>query len=107
LYLRPSECACRRLSGSDFSHLSGGEEDEQSAAGAKSPHVAAHLGDVIGDLSLSIVPRPDHASYIASWLRVLRDDTRAIFTASSKAQQAADWMHAQQSAAEIKRRSAA
>jgi antirestriction protein ArdC len=38
---------------------------------------------------------------------VLRDDTRAIFTASSKAQQAADWMHAQQSAAEIKHRSAA
>lgn len=59
------------------------------------------------DLSLSIVPRPDHASYIASWLKVLRNDTRAIFTASSKAQQAADWMHAQQSAAEMKHRSAA
>jgi antirestriction protein ArdC len=62
---------------------------------------------ICADLSLSIVPRPDHASYIASWLKVLRDDTRAIFTASSKAQQAADWMHAQQSAAEIKHRSAA
>jgi antirestriction protein ArdC len=31
-------------------------------------------------------------------LKVLRDDPRAIFTASSKAQQAADWMHEQQTA---------
>ena len=31
-----------------------------------------------------------------SWLKVLKDDPRAIFTAASKAQQAADWMHAQQ-----------
>jgi antirestriction protein ArdC len=33
---------------------------------------------------------------VASWLRVLKDDPRAIFTAASKAQQAADWMHARQ-----------
>jgi antirestriction protein ArdC len=62
---------------------------------------------ICADLSLSILPRPDHASYIASWLKVLGKDTRAIFTASSKAQQAADWMHAQQSAADSKQRSAA
>jgi len=29
-------------------------------------------------------------------LRVLKDDPRAIFTAASKAQEAADWMHARQ-----------
>ncbi|OYX95391.1 MAG: hypothetical protein B7X90_17415 [Novosphingobium sp. 17-62-19] len=29
-------------------------------------------------------------------LRALKDDPRAIFTAASKAQAAADWMHAQQ-----------
>ena len=45
----------------------------------------AHLG-------LSSEPRPDHAQYIASWLRVLKADRRAIFTASSKAQQAADYL---------------
>jgi antirestriction protein ArdC len=45
----------------------------------------AHLG-------LSSEPRPDHAQYIASWLRVLKADKRAIFTASSKAQQAADYL---------------
>jgi antirestriction protein ArdC len=45
----------------------------------------AHLG-------LSSEPRQDHAQYIASWLRVLKSDKRAIFAAASKAQQAADFM---------------
>ena len=62
---------------------------------------------ICGDLALSVNPRPDHARYIASWLKVLRDDPRAIFTASSKAQQAADWMHAQQPADATEYRGAA
>jgi antirestriction protein ArdC len=33
-----------------------------------------------------------HASYLQSWLRVLRSDKRAIFTAATKAQQAADYL---------------
>lgn len=32
-----------------------------------------------------------HAAYLSSWLRVLKNDRRAIFTASAKAQQAADF----------------
>ena len=55
---------------------------------------------VLADLGIAHHPRPDHAAYVASWLRVLKDDPRAIFTAASKAQQAADWMHAQQPQAE-------
>ncbi len=51
---------------------------------------------ICADLNLSVEPRPDHAHYIASWVDVLRSDKRAIFTAASKAQQIADWMHAQQ-----------
>jgi len=43
-------------------------------------------------LGLTNEPRPDHAAYIASWLKLLRSDKRAIFTAASKAQAAADWM---------------
>lgn len=53
---------------------------------------------VCADLGLAVEPRPDHAAYIASWLKVLREDPRAIFTAASKAQAAADWMHARQPA---------
>src|SRR5437773_4510572 len=44
------------------------------------------------NLGLSSEPRPDHAQYIGSWLKVLRADKRAIFTAASKAQQAADYL---------------
>lgn len=51
-------------------------------------------GLVLADLGIAHHPRPDHAAYVASWLKVLKDDPKAIFTAASKAQQAADWMHA-------------
>lgn len=51
---------------------------------------------ICADLNLSVEPRPDHARYIASWIKVLRSDKRAIFTAASKAQEITDWMHARQ-----------
>src|SRR5687767_6700701 len=40
-------------------------------------------------LGLTNEPRADHAAYISSWLKLLRSDKRAIFTAASKAQAAA------------------
>lgn len=51
---------------------------------------------IMAELGIAHHPRPDHAAYIASWLKVLKADARAIFTLASKAQAAADWMHAQQ-----------
>lgn len=33
-----------------------------------------------------------HAGYIESWLKVLKNDKRAVFTASSKARQAVEWV---------------
>ncbi|MBI5011346.1 MAG: hypothetical protein HZC06_00515, partial [Methylocystis sp.] len=53
---------------------------------------------IMADLGIAHTPRAEHAAYIASWLTVLKNDPRAIFTAASKAQAAADWMHAQQAA---------
>ena len=52
---------------------------------------------VLADHGIAHHPRPDHVAYVASWLRALKEEPRAIFTAASKAQAAADWMHAQQS----------
>jgi antirestriction protein ArdC len=54
----------------------------------------AELGSafVCAELELAIEPRRDHAPYIQSWLNVLRNDRRAIFTAATKAQQAVDWL---------------
>lgn len=59
--------------------------------------LVAELGAAFlcADLGLSAEPRSDHAGYIASWLKVLKGDNRAIFTAASKAQAAADWLNAQ------------
>lgn len=52
--------------------------------------LVAELGAAFlcADLEVSLVPRPDHACYIASWLKVLKADKKAIFTAASKAQEA-------------------
>jgi antirestriction protein ArdC len=62
--------------------------DNQYAA----EELVAELGAafVCGHLGLASEPRPDHAEYIGSWLNVLKADKRVIFTAASKAQQAAD-----------------
>jgi len=58
----------------------------------------AELGtaQLLAELGIAHHPRPDHAAYIASWLKVLKADARAIFTVASKAQAGVDWMHAQQ-----------
>jgi len=63
--------------------------------------LVAELGAAFlcADLDLTLEPREDHASYIANWLEVLKSDHRAIFTAASHAQRAADYLNALQSAA--------
>ena len=43
-------------------------------------------------LGLAIEPRLDHAQYLNSWIRLLKSDKRAIFTAASKASQAVEWL---------------
>ena len=50
------------------------------------------------DLELTPDVREDHAQYIASWLKVLKDDKRAIFSAAAHAQRAADFLHGLQPA---------
>ncbi|MEY9154917.1 antirestriction protein ArdC [Bradyrhizobium japonicum] len=63
--------------------------------------LVAELGAAFlsADLDLTPEPREDHASYIASWLKVLENDRRAIFTAASHAQRAADYLNGLQSVA--------
>ncbi len=73
---------CDRQLGKRFGDSAYAAEELIAELGAA--FVCAHLG-------LSTEPREDHAQYIDSWLRVLRADKRAIFTAASKAQQAADY----------------
>ncbi len=57
--------------------------------------LVAELGAAFlcAELDLTPEPRPDHAAYIDSWLKVLKGDSRAIFTAASHAQRAADFLN--------------
>lgn len=63
--------------------------------------LVAELGSAFlcADLDLALEPREDHAEYIAHWIKVLKDDNRAIFTAASHAQRAADFINGLQPAA--------
>ena len=60
--------------------------------------LVAELGAAFlaADLELTPELRDDHASYLNHWLKVLKSDKRAIFTASSHAQRAADFLHSLQ-----------
>ena len=59
------------------------------------------------DLGIALQPRPDHASYIASWLKVLKTDKRAVFTAAAHAQKAVDYLHGLPGAEEVETKGAA
>lgn len=57
--------------------------------------LVAELGAAFlcADLDLTPAPREEHAAYIASWLKVLKNDKRAIFSAAAHAQKAADYLN--------------
>lgn len=57
--------------------------------------LVAELGAAFLSADLDLTPevREDHAAYIDGWLKVLKEDRRAIFTAASHAQRAADFLN--------------
>ena len=59
-----------------------------------SEELVAELGSAFlaADLELTPEIRDDHAAYIASWLKALKDDKRLIFSAAAHAQRAADYL---------------
>ena len=56
--------------------------------------LVAELGAAFlcADLGVTLEPRADHAAYIQSWLKVLKADKKAIFTAASQAAKATDFL---------------
>lgn len=56
--------------------------------------LVAELGAAFMCADHGVTGQLQHAAYIKSWLEVLKQDKRAIFTAASKAQQAADYLNA-------------
>jgi len=76
----------------DFGRKQHGDE------GYAREELVAELGSAFLCADLGITPEvcDNHAAYIASWLKVLKDDKRFIFTAASHAQKAADYLHSLQ-----------
>ena len=54
-------------------------------------HITCSTQVLGANLDFALEPREDHASSIANWLEVLEGDSRAVFTAASPAQRAADY----------------
>jgi antirestriction protein ArdC len=52
---------------------------------------------VCADLGVDHDPRENTASYLESWLKVLKQNKRAVITAAAKAQAIADYLHSLQS----------
>lgn len=57
--------------------------------------LVAELGAAMSCASTGVtaLPRADHAKYIACWLKALQDDKKFIFSASSHAQKAVDYLY--------------
>jgi antirestriction protein ArdC len=71
------------------------EQKRYGDEGYAMEELVAELGAafVCADLGLTPEAREDHAAYIASWITVLKNDKRAIFTAASHSQRALDFLH--------------
>jgi antirestriction protein ArdC len=71
-------------------------------AGYAAEELVAELGSAFlcADIELHQEPREDNAAYIATWLKVLKNDNRAIFSAAAHAQRAADYLHSFQKTAD-------
>jgi antirestriction protein ArdC len=76
----------------DFGRIRHGDE------GYAREELVAELGAAFLCADLAITPevRDDHAAYIGSWITVLENDKRAIFSAAAHAQRAADYLHGRQ-----------
>jgi antirestriction protein ArdC len=97
IILRSALCRCRhnthwtkhpsRLA-RDFGRKQWGDEgyaQEELVAELGAAFLCAHL-------ELASEPREENASYIATWLEVLKNDTRFIFKAATHAQRATDFL---------------
>ena len=76
----------------DFGRKRWGDE------GYATEELVAEIGAAFlcADIGITAEPREDHAAYIASWLKALKEDKKMIFVAASHAQKAVDLLHSHQ-----------
>jgi antirestriction protein ArdC len=87
----------------DFGRKKWGDE------GYAREELVAELGAAFlcADLALTPEPGADHAAYIQNWLKVLKEDKRAIFSAAAHAQRAVEFLHGLQSSSDAGEEAAA
>ena len=78
-------------------HKSRLDRDAKTGFGTKDyafEELVAELGAAMlaGSLGICAEPRDDHAKYLNSWIKVLKDDPQVIFKAAAKANQAAQFI---------------
>jgi antirestriction protein ArdC len=78
-----SESRCNRQLGKRFGDQAYAMEELVAELGA---------AFLCADLQITDEPRADHAQYLAHWLTVMKEDKKAIFTAASKASEAAAYL---------------
>lgn len=63
--------------------------------------LVAAIGEayICAELGITPEPRPDHAMYLANWLKILKGDNKAIFTAAAKASEAINYLKSLQPSA--------
>jgi antirestriction protein ArdC len=56
--------------------------------------LVAEIGAAFACATLNITPelREDHVQYVASWLKILKEDKKAIFTAAAAASRAVEYL---------------
>lgn len=78
-----AESRCNRQLGKRFGDQSYAMEELIAELGA---------AFLCADLQITDEPRADHAQYLSAWLSVMKADKKAIFTAASKASEAAAFL---------------
>jgi antirestriction protein ArdC len=87
----------------ELAHWVGSESRLNREKGARFGDKPYALEELIAELSaamccaefgIACVPRLDHAHYLASWLKILKDEKRAIFTAAAAASAATTFIKA-------------
>lgn len=71
------------------------DRDQTGSFGSKSygrEELVAEMAGAFVCAALGIVPTVRHADYIGSWLKIIREDNRAILRAASAASKAADFL---------------
>jgi len=85
----------------ELTHWSGAEHRLNREFGKRFGDGAYAFEELVAELGAAFLcsafritnePRLDHAAYVSSWLDILHRDTRAVFTAARKAQEAVEFL---------------